>query len=77
MANDLAAVAEIADEGVRACAYGDRVRARALVAALIAMADLEDAAAPAVCRLYEEALADLAAGRFGAARTLFQALRTV
>ncbi len=67
----------IAEEGVRACAYGDRGRARVLVAELIAMADLDDVAAQPVCRIYEEALAELGAGRFGAARALFQALRTV
>ena len=69
--------AVVAEEGVRACAYGDRGRAAALVMELIAGADFDDAAARAVCRLYEDALADLAAGRFNAARTLFQALRTV
>ena len=77
MAQDFAAVAAMADEGVRACAFGDRARAATLVAALLARVDLDDVAAQPVCRLYEEALADLRAGRFGAARTLFQALRTV
>ena len=74
MTRDLAIVA---DEGVRACAYGDRARAQTLVNELIGMIDLDDAAARSVCPLYQEALADLAAGRFNAARTLFQALRTV
>ena len=74
MTRDLETVAE---EGVRACAYGDRARATSVVMELMALADLDDPAAQPVCRLYEEALADLTAGRFSAARTLFQALRTV
>lgn len=74
MARELSAVAE---DGVKACACGDRVRATMLVAELIAAADLEHVAAQSVCRLYEEALAELAAGRFNAARLLFQALRAV
>jgi hypothetical protein len=74
MTDDLAVLAE---RGVEACVAGDRARAAGLVRALIERVDLDDAAAPEVCRLYEEALADLAAGRFGAARALFHALRTV
>ncbi len=74
MARELATVAE---DGVKACAYGDRQQATMLVAELIAGADLGDVASYQVCRLYEEALAGLAVGRFGAARVLFQALRAV
>jgi hypothetical protein len=74
MARELATVAE---DGVKACAYGDRMRATMLVAELIASANLEHLAAQPVCRLYEEALAGLAAGRFTEARLLFQALRAV
>ena len=67
----------LAEQGVEACTAGDRERAAALVAELIARLDLEDAAAQAVCGLYEDALAELRAGRFDGARALFQALRTV
>lgn len=74
MARELAALAA---EGVEACAYGDRSRATMLVAELIAAMDLGHIAARPVCDLYEEALAELAAGHFDAARALFQALRTV
>jgi len=74
MARELSAVAE---DGVAACANGDRTRATMLVAELIAIADLEHVAAQSVCHLYEEALAGLAVGQFHAARTLFQALRAV
>jgi hypothetical protein len=74
MARELAAVAE---QGVEACAAGDRARAAGLVKELIARLDLGDAAAEPVCRLYDDALAELTAGRFEAARALFQALRTV
>jgi hypothetical protein len=48
-----------------------------LVAELIALVDLEHVAAQPVCRLYEDALAGIAVGRFHAAQTLFQALRAV
>src|SRR4051812_34619437 len=61
MARELGTVAE---DGIKACAYGDRMRATVLVAELMADADLGHAAAREVCRLYEEALAGLAAGRF-------------
>jgi len=74
MARELSTVAE---DGMKACADGDRMRATLLVAELIAAADLEHVAARPVCRLYEEALTGLAAGRFDAARLLFQALRAV
>jgi hypothetical protein len=74
MTSDMTALAE---EGVDACVRGDRPRAAALMAQLVALLDLDDPAALPVCRLYEEALADLAAGRFAAARFLFQALRSV
>jgi hypothetical protein len=74
MARELATVAE---DGVKACAYGDRGRATMLVVELIASAELDHPAAHSVCQLYEEALAGLAAGRFDAARLLFQALRAV
>lgn len=74
MARELTVVAA---EGVEACAYGDRPRATLLVAELIAAMDLGHIAARPVCDLYEDALAQLAAGRFDAARLLFQALRTV
>jgi hypothetical protein len=74
MARALGAVAE---DGVVACAQGDRTRAALLVSELIAVVDLEDVAAASACRLYEEALVGLAAGRFDAARALFQALRAV
>ena len=67
----------VAEQGVDACTAGDRDRAASLVAALIARLDMEDPAAQVVCGLYEEALADLRAGRFDAARALFHALRTV
>ena len=71
------ALAVVAEEGVEACAYGDRARATMLVTELIAGADLQHAAAGQVCRLYEEALRGLAAGRFTPALVLFQALRAV
>jgi hypothetical protein len=74
MARELSSVAE---DGVAACAHGDRTRAAMLVAELIAIADLEHVTAQPMCRLYEDALAGLAAGRFDAARALFQALRAV
>jgi hypothetical protein len=74
MARELATVVE---DGVKACAYGDRMRATVLVAELIASLDLDHEAAQPVCRLYEEALAGLAAGRFTEARLLFQALAAV
>jgi hypothetical protein len=74
MARELSTVAE---DGMTACACGDRVRATMLVAELIAAADLGHVAAPSVCHLYEDALAGLAAGSFDAARLLFQALRAV
>jgi hypothetical protein len=67
----------VAEDGMAACANGDRTRAAMLVAELIGIADLEHLAAQPVCRLYEEALAGLAMGQFHAARTLFQALRAV
>jgi hypothetical protein len=69
------AVSAMAEEGIEACASGDRVRATMLVAELMAAVDLEHVAAHDVCRLYDDALAGLAAGRFHAARALFQALR--
>jgi hypothetical protein len=71
------ALGTVAAEGVEACAYGDRPRATLLVAELIAALDLGHVAARPVCALYEDALAELRAGRFEAARLLFQALRTV
>lgn len=74
MARTLAMVAE---EGVDACTRADRVRATMLVVELIAAVDLEHVAAQSVCRMYDEALAGLAAGHFTPARTLFQALRAV
>ena len=67
----------VAEDGMAACASGDRTRAALLVSELIAVADLDSAEAPSVCRLYEEALTGIAAGQFHAARTLFQALRAV
>jgi hypothetical protein len=67
-------LATVIEDGVKACAYGDRMRATLVVAELIAGVDLEHGAAQAVCRLYEDALAGLAAGRFTEARLLFQAL---
>jgi hypothetical protein len=74
MGRDLATVAA---EGVEACVHGDRPRATQLVAELITALDLTHAGARPVCDLYEEALVELAKGRFDAARALFQALRTV
>ena len=74
MARSMLAVAE---DGVDACAHGDRVGATMLVVELIAAVDLEHLAARAVCRMYDEALAGLAAGCFTPARALFQALRAV
>jgi hypothetical protein len=74
MARELATVIE---DGVKACAYGDRSGATRLVAELIASADLEHVGAQSVCRLYEDALVGLRAGRFTEARLLFQALRAV
>ena len=74
MGRDLAVVAA---EGVEACVHGDRLRATTLVAELISALDLGHAAARPVCDLYEDALTELANGRFDAARVLFQALRAV
>ena len=71
------AMSVVAEDGVNACTRGDRMAATMLVVELIGAADLEHAAAPAVCRMYEAALAALAAGSFTPARTLFQALRSV
>ena len=70
-------IAVVADEGVEACAAGDRARAMALIFELIAWLEPDDTAAQAVCALYENALVQLRAGRVDAARRLFQALRTV
>ncbi len=70
-------LAVVAEDGVDACTRGDRVRATMLVVELIAAVDLEHMAARSVCRMYDEALAGLAAGHFTPARTLFQALREV
>lgn len=67
----------VAEDGVAACANGDRTRAAMLVSELIAITDLEHVAAQSVCRMYEDALAGIAAGQFHAARTLFQAVRAV
>jgi hypothetical protein len=74
MARDLSALAE---GGLEACARGDRAGATMLVTELIEAVDFEHPAAGPVCRLYDEALTELAAGGFGAARRLFQALRAV
>jgi hypothetical protein len=74
MARDIPSLAE---EGLEACARGDRTRAVVLVTELIEAVDFEHPAAGPVCRLYDEALTELAAGGFGAARRPFQALRAV